>query len=1316
MKFFQEVNSKKSVDEAEKEILDFWETNKIFKKSLELREGAERYSFYDGPPFATGTPHYGHLVASAMKDAVPRYWAMRGKYVERKWGWDCHGLPIENIVEKEMGSKSKKDIEAMGIGEFNDRCRSNVLGYVDEWRRVISRFGRWADMDDAYRTMDPEYMESVWWVFGELWKKGWVYEGYRSMHICPRCETTLSQSEVAEGYKDVKDLSVVVKFELISDTNDTNLHVNATNEEGRNPKSQISNPNFLPCEGEVASLRAGGVLSEEKTYILAWTTTPWTLLGNVALAVSNKKETIYVKFTVKSSTGTRFVVGETYILLKETLLKMIHVPFAYQEGSKSALTKKPFIFEGISGGWTAVGFDMTTDNYMEFSGEHLIGLSYKPLFDVSKFSEDSDTQKNGWKIYGADFVTTEDGTGVVHIAPAFGTDDMNLGKSEKLPFIQHIGMDGIFSEKCGDLAGLDVKPRAKDKPDEVREADITMLKKLKDVGAYFSHEKYLHSYPHCWRCDTALLNYATSSWFVAVEKMKERAMANAKGIRWVPEHIKEGRFGKWLEGARDWSVSRQRFWASVMPIWKCEKCSETRVVSSVMDIAEELGGVNRLYLVRHGEAYNNTEHFLDSKGNPENHLTEYGREQIAAVAQELKEKKVDVIVCSPMLRTRESAEILSQYLGAEIIEDERLREIGFGSMEGMSEGVLREKCPHTMDQTEGNVPEGVETVEQLKKRSREFLEEINIKYRGKTIVIVSHADPIFMIHGLSKGYSDEELRLNWYPKNGELRSIFSKKVDLHRPHIDEVVLHCQCGGAMKRIPDVLDTWFDSGSMPYAQMHYPFENVSKFEKSFPAEFIAEGVDQTRCWFYYLHVLATGVKESKAFQNVIVNGIVQAEDGKKMAKKLKNYPDPSIMMQKYGSDVLRMYLLSSPVVMAENLNFSERELGELSRGMFRMLRNTYAFFTMYANVDGWKPSTVESRKSKVESRNLLDRWILSEFNVLVKNVNEAMEKYELAKATRFFMPFVDDLSNWYVRRSRRRFWKSESDSDKQEAYETLYFVLVELSKLLAPFAPFVAEEMYRNLSGCERQVTSDKGQAEEEQEVGGKGQVEEDGVDGFFPPLQRGGAESSRRRGSGFPESVHFCDYPQVDESMIDEKLIRNMIAVREIVTIGLQKRAEAKIKVRQPLESISLGLSYKELFDSLLDKDNPDDCNQYNSILREELNVKRVSFNLLQMKNATNLEEADQIILDTNITPDLKLEGQAREIVRAVQEMRKSAGYKVEDRIVLGYTGMEDVFLKFGEEIIAKETLATIQKGTLENSDVEQAIRIDDEKIILLIKR
>ncbi|KKQ61616.1 MAG: Isoleucine-tRNA ligase, partial [Parcubacteria group bacterium GW2011_GWC1_38_22] len=865
---FKRVDPKQSLPEMEKEILKFWQENKIFEKTLENRKDAQEYTFYDGPPFATGTPHYGHIVASAMKDVVPRYWTMRGFHVDRKWGWDCHGLPIENIVEKELGSKSKSEIEALGVEKFNELCRSKVLKYVDEWKVVINRMGRWADMDNAYKTMDLSYMESVWWVFKELWDKGLIYEGYRSMHVCPRCETTLSQMEVSEGYIDVKDLSVIAKFKLIDEPN---------------------------------------------VSVLAWTTTPWTLIGNVALAVNPDIDYVYVE-TVNTEKNGEFK-DEIFVVAKDRVNDLFK--------------------------------DKKIEIVREISGSQLVGKKYKPLFD---YYANPETQNfaNGWKIVGGDFVGAEDGTGVVHIAPAFGEDDLALGQKDNLPFVQHVGMDGVIKKEAGEFAGLHVKPAG-----DHTTTDVEIIKYLAKKGLLFAKEKYEHSYPHCWRCDTPLINYATSSWFVKVSEIKPAALNLAKEINWSPENIKEGRFGKWLEGARDWSISRQRFWASVIPIWRCE-CGEMKVFGSVMELEAASG------------------------------------------------QKVD---------------------------------------------------------------------------------------------------------------------------------------DLHKHIVDKIVLPCdKCGSEMHRVPDVLDTWFDSGSMPFAQQHYPFENNEKFDENFPADFIAEGVDQTRAWFYYQHIIATAIKQSPAFKNVIVNGTVLAEDGKKMSKRYKNYPDPMLMFDKYGADAIRFYLMSSPVVAAQNLNFSEKDVAELTRGMMRMLWNSYSFFALYADIDKWEHDDLFQHST---AKNLLDRWILSELNTLVVSVHDGMEAYELHRAARAFPKFVDDLSNWYIRRSRKRFWKSESDSDKNEAYATLHHVLVTLSKMLAPFAPFVSEEIYKNLTG---------------------------------------------------KESVHLADLPTGDRHHVDEFLNDEMRRIREIVTEGLQLRAQAKMKVRQPLAKVFIkGIFEDELME----------------IIKEELNVKEV---------------------------------------------------------------------------------------------------------------
>ncbi|MFH1308987.1 MAG: isoleucine--tRNA ligase [Patescibacteria group bacterium] len=847
-----------NIPEIEKNILEFWQKNNIFKKSLD-KKSKQDFVFYDGPPFATGLPHYGHIVASLMKDIIPRYWTMKGYKVERKWGWDCHGLPIENIVEQELKTKSKKDIEDFGIDKFNECCRNKVMLYAKEWKKVINRLGRWVDMENDYKTMDLDFMESVWWVFKQLWDKDLIYKGYKSMHICPRCETTLSQSEVAEGYKEVEDISIIAKFELVD---------------------------------------------EPKTYILAWTTTSWTLPGNVALAMGEKIK--YVK--VKSG-------DEKYILNKDNL--------------KNIFKDKEYKILG------------------EVKAKDLEGKKYKPLFEY--FDID-------YTIQLADFVTIEDGTGVVHIAPAFGEDDMNLGKEKDLEFIQHVNMDGRFTKDVKDFSGLEVKP--KNDPVSTDQKIIDFLKKKNLV---FKTEKFTHTYPYCWRCESPLLNYATDSWFVAVEKIKDQMLKNAKNINWVPKHIKDGRFGKWLENAKDWSISRQRFWGSVMPIWICESCQEKKVFGSIKEL-QDISGV--------------------------------------------------------------------------------------------------------------------------------------------------------------------------------------KIKDLHKHFVDKIEFNCNCGGKMKRIPDVLDCWFESGSMPYAQMHYPFENKEKFEKNFPAEFIAEGVDQTRAWFYYLHVLSSAIKQKESFKNVIVNGIVLAEDGKKMAKMLNNYPDPMKMFDKYGADAVRFYLASSHVMRAEDLCFSEKEVSEVVKKIILIFLNVFSFYKMF-EIDV---------KESFDSDNILDKWILSKIESLKKEITNAYNNYDLNKAARPLEPFINDLSTWYLRRSRQRI----KDKDKK-AIQTLKYVLIELSKLMAPVMPFVSDHVFKEITK---------------------------------------------------KESVHLEDWPK-QENLINKELEEKMLKVREICSLAFQKRTDARIKVRQPLSTLKIP-KYK-LEDELLELIK-DEVNVKNVVLELKQGVE------LDLKITKELEQ------------------------------------------------------------------------------------------------
>lgn len=823
----------------EQDILRFWKENDTFKKSVESRPVDKPYVFYDGPPFATGTPHYGHFPSSIMKDVVPRYQTMKGYRVERIWGWDCHGLPIENIVEKEFGTKSKKEIEDMGIEKFNEACRSKVLEYVPEWKKTITRLGRWVDMDNAYKTMDLSYMESVWWVFRHLWDGGYIYKGHRSMHICPRCETTLSQQEVSEGYKDIKDLSVTAQFKFTSST----------------LQKKIS------LDGDV--------------YLLAWTTTPWTLPGNVLVAVGSD-----VVYSVAKFEDAYFVVAKDLLM-------------ANFEGKEFEVVAQVF-------------------------GKDLVGETYEPLFPYYSNTE------NAFRVVVGDFVTTDEGTGIVHVAPGFGTDDYCLAKSEGLPLIQHVGMNGLFKKEVKDFAGMHVKP-----VEDHMSTDIEIIKWLAHNGKLFAKKKYEHSYPHCWRCDTPLLNYATDSWFVAVTKVKERALELAKDVNWSPEHIKEGRFGKWLEGARDWSISRQRFWASVIPMWESEDGDQI-CIGSIAEL-EELSG-----------------------------------------------QKVE---------------------------------------------------------------------------------------------------------------------------------------DLHKHIVDKVTFE-KDGKIYTRVSDVLDTWFDSGSMPYAQVHYPFENKEIFEQGFPAQFIAEGQDQTRAWFFYLHVIASAIKGKPAFTNVIVNGIVLAEDGKKMSKKLKNYPDPNLMLEKYGADAMRYYFLTSSVLQAENLNFSEDGLREVYNKVVNTLANVLSFYEMFSG-----HGTIDTVQDT--STHVLDKWILARLQQLILDVTKGMEAYNLPDASRPIMDFVSDLSQWYVRLSRIRL-KGMDEEDKIQAITTFSYVLREFSKVIAPFMPFIAEKVFSK-------VIQDNGQI----------------------------------------MSVHLEYWPNVDDSYTDMDVLKNMEIVRKVTEIGHSLRKEAGIPVRQALGGLEI---------------------------------------------------------------------------------------------------------------------------------------------------
>jgi isoleucyl-tRNA synthetase len=1133
---------KSDVALREEAMQAFWEKNDIFNKSVETPAGEAPvgdFVFYDGPPFATGTPHFGHILASTIKDAIPRFWTMNGYRVPRKWGWDCHGLPLENLIEKELGLGTKRDIEAYGVKNFNEKARGAVMRYADDWKQVIPRMGRFVDMEHDYKTMDSTYTESVWWVFKSLWDKGLVYEGFKSMHLCPRCGTTLSNFEVNQGYKDIKDIAVTVKLPLLDD--------------------------------------AGNVTD---TSLLVWTTTPWTLPGNMAAAVNKDFDYVELELEASDVPDLPLKPGEKIIIAQATEIQIavFGAPLSYG----------PHPHEGDVS-WANVNFggkgNLLFKNIKYLKGSDLVGRKYQPPFDYIQ-KQSIESADKAWTIYHADYVELgEEGTGAVHIAPAYGDDDMKLAQEHGVPIVHHVDMSGHFVDFVTDevLRGRLVKPKD-DEASQVdhKDTDIEVLKLLQGRGLIFKKENITHSYPHCWRCDTPLLNYATTSWFVKVPDMKDELVAANDKVNWIPDHVGSNRFGKWLEGARDWAISRQRYWGAPLPIWRNPETKEVKVFGALKDLQQYVRRSGNTYTVmRHGESEYNTKQLLNSDPSVHNPLTELGHEQVRAAVQSLG--SYDVLITSPLMRTKETATVVAKALGLEVIVDDRLRELQMGEFEGKTViekgaayGSLKEKF--TVEK------HGVETLNQLRTRVGALITELEATHANKRILIVTHGDTAWMLEAVTKGANLEEaIALGGsYIKNGEVRELSYVpfpcnehfELDYHRPYIDEIELF-EGEVKLERIPDVFDCWFESGSMPYGQHHFMGENKAQFEKAcFPAQFIAEGLDQTRGWFYSLIVLGTALFGKSPYENVIVNGLVLAEDGKKMSKSLKNYPDPMELANRTGIDAMRFYLLTSPVVRGEDMNFSEKEVLELQRKNIGRLHNVLAMYEMFAN----------GTKGSAASQNVLDRWILARLQGLVNDTTAGYKSYELDRATRPITDFIDDLSVWYLRRSRDRV-KGEDEADKALALATLRSTLRTLALVMAPVMPFYAEYLWL--------AVKEEGDA----------------------------------------ESVHLGKWPEV--ANINVELNIDMAATREIVTKALEARTKANIKVRQPILSVTGPLVGDEM----------------KKIILDELNAK-------------NYIEGEAISIDTTLTPELIAEGNVREFMRGVQELRKAEGLAPQDRIEL----------------------------------------------------
>ena len=1118
----------------EEAVLEFWKTQDIFKKTLAKPAPKGEFVFFEGPPTANAKPALHHLEARAFKDVIPRYKTMQGYHVPRRAGWDTHGLPVELQIEKKLGLTSKKEIEEYGIAQFNTQCKESVFEHIHEWERFTDRMGYWVDKEHAYYTFNTPYIESLWNIMSTVEKQGLLYKDYKVLPWCARCGTALSSHELAQGYQDDKDLSVYAKFKLNG---------------------------------------------EEHTYVVAWTTTPWTLPGNVALAVGADITYVYIQKE-----------NETLILAKERL-SLVEGEYSIQK---------------------------------EVKGLDLVGRTYEPLYPYLKTEYEKkggDTTK-AFAVHEASFVTTTDGTGVVHIAPMYGADDFELGTKASLPKFHTVTVEGKFIEGCGFLTGRFVK-------DE--DVAIDIIKDLAHRGLLFKKEKYEHSYPHCWRCKTALIYYARDSWYIGMSTLRDTLVAENSSINWEPSHIKEGRFGEWLREIKDWAISRERYWGTPLPIWSTES-GERVVVDSVATLRKltKKSG-NTYFVMRHGQTQGNIEQLWCSDVETPETLTSHGVDQVTSSAQKLKAQNVvvDMIIASPFPRAQETARITAEILGIapeHIITDTRIGE--------WQAGAQYERKPldqYFIDRAKSGTPYTFKSVDgesytEVMTRSATFLYDIDATYAGKTILVISHGAINRSLELLAEGFSYNTLsaRTHTYRDfdNAEIRAIDFVplphndlfELDLHKPYIDTVLLETPAGEKLTRTKEVMDVWFDSGAMPFAQNHYPFENKEYVDSAqgYPADFISEAIDQTRGWFYTLHAIGVLMGKGKAYKNVICLGHLLDKEGKKMSKSIGNIVEPFEQMDKFGVDAVRfwMYSVNQP---GESKNYDEKSIVEINNKVFNLLGNVLSFYELY------RDTSLEA--SVISSENILDRWVMSRLHQLTSEMTENMDQYNLFHAARSVRDFIDDMSTWYLRRSRDRI----KDGDAH-AKQTLYVVLKTLAQLIAPFAPFAAEDVWQKLKAA-----SDS-------------------------------------------ESVHLSEWPQAGN--IDQAVLVAMKEVRELCTVGNALRKKVGIPVRQPLAALNV----KAL------KISP----EYFGLITDELNVKEIL-------EDTTLDE--DVALDTEITESLKIEGDYRELVRAVQDLRKAKGLTPSDSIALTLSvEVEPLLAQFMDDF--KKTV-TAQSVVIENNEGTQ---------------
>ncbi|MDP1719345.1 MAG: class I tRNA ligase family protein [bacterium] len=1161
-----------NLPEIEEKVLKFWKEKKIFEKSLKNREGKKPFRFFEGPPTANGRPGLHHVLARAFKDIICRYKTMQGFFVGRRAGWDTHGLPVELEVEKKLGIKNKSEIEKFGIAEFNAQAKTSVWTYKSEWEKLTERIGFWLDFERPYVTYENSYVESLWNVFSEIAKKGFLKKLYKVVPWCPRCQTPLSSHELGQpgAYKLTKDPSVYVKFRL---------------------------------KGE-------GGRGKTKESLLVWTTTPWTLPANVAVAVN------------PALTYTKYKVGDEFLWS----YSIPPVPGASADGVKAELS----VVE-------------------KMSGKKLVGREYEPLYNISK-SQNVDRSK--YQVIPADFVSTEEGTGLVHIAPAFGEDDLRVIKEAR-----------SMKREAGDLnVPVTIDDRGimnKGLPGAgrfIKQADDDIMADLEIRGLLYHKGTVEHEYPFCWRCSTPLIYFARFSWFFETSKLKEQFLASNEKINWIPSHIQQGRFGEWLKDLKDWSISRNRYWGTPIPIWECAQNEEHRlVVGSFEDLDKHAFNKNKFFMARHCEADHNVKNVVayDDHGVQASKLTKKGMAQAGALGKALVKKGIDLIFVSPYARTKETAKIIARATGAKIVIDKRLAELNCGVFNGRNDNERKAYYASALEEFT-KAPPGGESLNDARRRMMAALLEINSKYQGKNILIISHGHPLWVMSGAVEGLTSEQNVNFRYPKVGEYQEInlhnwpFDRDglIDVHRPFIDEVVLKCkECGDKMKRIKDVADVWFDSGAMPFAQWHYPFENKKLIDKGeqFPADYIAEGMDQTRGWFYTMLAVSTLLGRGLAYKNVICLGLLLDKNGQKMSKSKGNVVDPWQMIQKYGSDVVRWYFYTvNPP--GEPKRFDELDLGKTLRKIFMLAYNSFVFYDTYGHEEETlRPVRLAHGKQAHGKPNaILDQWITSRLHEVAEIATANLEKYEIGEAAKAIEAFVDDLSRWYIRRSR-----------KNVSGKTLKIVLEGLAKLMAPFAPFFAEALWQSL------ITNNK----------------------------------------KLITSVHLEDWFVVDKKLIDKKLLEAMAEVRRLASLGLAEREKAGIKVRQPLGKLKIKNENLKIKDGELLK-----------ILADEVNVKEV---------VIDIKLKDEVELDTEITLELREEGIMRELARAIQGLRHDAGYQPSDSVIVNLEIPAELAVIVGKNTqkLKRDVKAKIiELKKAQKFDVELSSKINEWPVWIAVRK